>query len=62
MTLTGGRDRSDTQAPHYDGSFYNIYSDAALAAANANPATASAYPLTPNPAMTALAFASRNGA
>lgn len=42
-TLTGGRDRSDTQAPHYDGSFYNIYSDAALAAANANPATANPY-------------------
>lgn len=42
-TLTGGRDRSDTQAPHYDGSFYNVYSDAALAAANANPATANPY-------------------
>lgn len=42
-TLTGARDRSDTQAPHYDGSFYNVYSDAALAAANANPATANPY-------------------
>ena len=42
-TLTGGRDRSDTQAPHYEGSFYNVYSDAALAAANANPATANPY-------------------
>ncbi len=42
-TLTGARDRSDTQAPHYEGSFYNIYSAAALATANANPATANPY-------------------
>lgn len=53
-TLTGGRDRSDTQAPHYDGSFYNIYSDAALAAANANPATANPYGYVDNDLYAAL--------
>ena len=53
-TLTGGRDRSDTQAPHYDGSFYNIYSDAALAAANANPATANPYGYVDNALYAAL--------
>jgi len=42
-TLTGARDRSDTQAPQYAGSFYNIYSTASLAAANANPDTANPY-------------------
>lgn len=42
-TLTGARDRSDTQAPQYAGSFYNVYSTASLAAANANPATANPY-------------------
>ena len=42
-TLTGARDHSDLQAPHYDGSFYNVYSAASLAAANANPATANPY-------------------
>jgi outer membrane receptor protein involved in Fe transport len=42
-SLTGARDRSDTQAPQYAGSFYNIYSAASLAAANANPATANPY-------------------
>ena len=53
-TVTGGRDRSDTQAPHYDGSFYNIYSDAALAAANANPATANPYGYVDNDLYSAL--------
>ena len=53
-TLTGGRDRSDTQAPHYDGSFYNIYSDAALAAANANPSTANPYGYVDNGLYNAL--------
>lgn len=42
-TLTGARDHSDLQAPHYDGSFYNVYSTASLAAANANPSTANPY-------------------
>ncbi|QEH81849.1 TonB-dependent receptor [Sphingomonas sp. C8-2] len=42
-SLTGARDRSDTQAPQYAGSFHNIYSAAALAAANADPATANPY-------------------
>ncbi len=53
-TFTAGRDRSDTQAPHYDGSFYNIYSDAALAAANANPATANPYGYVDNALYAAL--------
>ncbi|MES2492163.1 MAG: TonB-dependent receptor [Pseudomonadota bacterium] len=42
-TVTGARDRSDLQAPRYEGSFYNIYSAAALATANASPATANPY-------------------
>jgi len=43
MSLTGARDRSDTQAPQHVNSFYNIYSTASLAAANANPATRNPY-------------------
>ena len=39
LMATGVRDRSDPLAPQYAGSKYNIYSTAALAAANANPAT-----------------------
>ena len=39
LMATGVRDTSDPQAPQYAGSKYNIYSTAALAAANANPAT-----------------------
>ncbi len=39
LMATGVKDRSDPQAPQYAGSKYNIYSTAALAAANANPAT-----------------------
>jgi outer membrane receptor protein involved in Fe transport len=42
-TFTGARDHSDTQAPHYEGSFYNVYSASALAAANADPSTANPY-------------------
>lgn len=42
-TLTGARDRSDTQVGQYGGSFYNVYSAASLAAANADPATANPY-------------------
>ncbi|MFA7596941.1 MAG: TonB-dependent receptor [Novosphingobium sp.] len=42
-TVTGARDRSDTQAPQYAGSFYNIYSAASLAAANGDPATANPF-------------------
>jgi outer membrane receptor protein involved in Fe transport len=42
-SLTAARDRSDTQAPQYVNSFYNIYSTASLAAANANPATANPF-------------------
>jgi outer membrane receptor protein involved in Fe transport len=38
-SLTGGRDRSDPQAPQYSGTLYNVYSAASFAAANANPAT-----------------------
>lgn len=33
-TVTAARDKSDTQAPQYMGSFYNIYSADTLAAAN----------------------------
>lgn len=39
LMATGARDRSDPLAPQYAGSKYNIYSAAALAAANADPAT-----------------------
>lgn len=42
-SITGARDRSDVQAPQYAGAFYNIYSAASLAAANANPATANPF-------------------
>jgi iron complex outermembrane recepter protein len=42
-SLTAARDRSDTQAPQYVNSFYNIYSTASLAAANADPATANPF-------------------
>ena len=41
--LTGALDRSDTQAPQYIKTNLNIYSSAALAAANANPATANPF-------------------
>lgn len=37
--FTAAQDHSDSQAPQYVNSFYNIYSTASLAAANANPAT-----------------------
>ncbi len=42
-SLTGARDKSDTQAPQYVNSFYNIYSADSLAAANADAATANPY-------------------
>lgn len=38
-SLTGARDHSDTQAPQYVNSFFNIYSTSELAKANSNPAT-----------------------
>ena len=43
LSLTGVRDRSDVQAPQYAGTVFNIYSAEALAAANANPATANPF-------------------
>lgn len=43
LMATGVRDRSDPQAPQYAGTKYNIYSAAALAAANANPKTRNPY-------------------
>ncbi len=42
-TVTGARDKSDPQAPHYDRSPYNVYSAAALAVANSNPSTANPF-------------------
>ena len=42
-SVTGARDHSDVQAPQPTGSVFNVYSAAALAAANANPATANPY-------------------
>ena len=42
-TVTAARDKSDTQAPQYMGSFYNIYSADTLAAANLDPATQNPY-------------------
>lgn len=47
-SFTGSRDHSDTQAPQYNGTQLNIYSSAALAAANANPATANPYGVVNN--------------
>lgn len=41
--ITGVRDKSDIQAGQYEGSDFNIYSAASLAAANANPATANPF-------------------
>lgn len=41
--VTGVRDKSDIQAGQYDGTDFNIYSAASLAAANANPATANPF-------------------
>ncbi len=42
-TFTAARDHSDSQAPQYVNSFYNIYSTASLAAANSTPATANPF-------------------
>ncbi|QTH21663.1 TonB-dependent receptor [Rhizorhabdus wittichii] len=42
-SLTGVRDRSDPIASQYAGTNFNIYSASALAAANADPATANPY-------------------
>jgi iron complex outermembrane receptor protein len=42
-SFTAARDRSDPQAPQYVGTKYDLYSAAALAAANANPATRNPY-------------------
>lgn len=39
LMATGASDKSDPLAPQYAGTIFNIYSTAALAAANANPAT-----------------------
>ncbi len=43
FTATGVKDRSDPQAPQYIGAIFNIYSAAALAAANSNPLTANPF-------------------
>lgn len=43
MSFTGAKDRSDPVAPQYAGSIFNVYSAAALAAANADPATSNPY-------------------
>ena len=48
LMATGVKDRSDPQAPQYAGSKYNIYSTAALAAANANPATRNPFGIIDN--------------
>jgi outer membrane receptor protein involved in Fe transport len=53
-TFTASRDRSDIQAPQYVSSLLNIYSAAALAAANANPATANPYGVVNDAAYNAL--------
>ncbi len=45
---TGVRDRSDVQAPQYQGTLLDIYSASALAAANANPATRNPYGIVNN--------------
>lgn len=42
-TFTAVRDRSDPQAPQFGGSLYDVYSAAALAAADANPTTRNPY-------------------
>lgn len=43
FTLTGVQNQSDPQAPQYAGTLFNVYSAAALAAANGNPATANPF-------------------
>jgi iron complex outermembrane receptor protein len=48
LMATGVKDRSDPQAPQYAGSKYNVYSAAALAAANANPATRNPFGIVDN--------------
>jgi outer membrane receptor protein involved in Fe transport len=48
MSLTGDRDHSDTQAPQYIYSPLDIYSSAALAAADANAATRNPYGIVNN--------------
>ena len=52
--LTASRDRSDIQAPQFVSTPLNIYSAAALAAANANPATANPYGVVNNAQYAAL--------
>jgi len=52
--MTASRDRSDVQAPQYAFSILNVYSSAALAAANANPATRNPYGIVNNAAYDAL--------
>ena len=42
-SATLATDKSEPQAPQYVGTVFNVYSDQALAAANANPATANPY-------------------
>ena len=53
-TFTWSRDHSENQAPQFAGSLLNIYSAAALAAANANPATRNPYGVVNNAAYAAL--------
>ena len=47
-SLTGALDKSDNQAPQYIKTDLNVYSSAALAAANANPATANPFGVVNN--------------
>ena len=54
LMATGSKDQSDPLAPQYDGAIYNIYSAAALAAANANPATQNPFGYVDNARYTAL--------
>jgi iron complex outermembrane recepter protein len=50
ISATGARDHSDVQAPQPTGTAFNIYSTAALAAANANPATRNPFGVVNNAA------------
>ena len=61
LMATGSKDRSDPLAPQYDGAIYNIYSAAALAAANASPATRNPFGYVDNARYAALTDPSSNG-
>lgn len=61
LTATGAIDKSDPQAPQYAGTNFDIYSTAALAAANANPATRNPFGVIDNARYAALTTSTSPG-